>query len=449
MCVATIAKSRQAAQLHGGRPAASGRTITAVVRQSFHAIHGWIVMTGNRGTAILRRAACCDDGVSTGGIALKTDVSRVLASELLFARLAGQIADALARRLAVSLRLFWPQDQEHTTVEFELFCRGLAHALDLAGVDKAALEITLTGQTPQPGVAWQVRRDALAAGPLNILCDEPSMSASAFWLQLWDLRTESNVRAGFWPLVTSPCALLAAEHADNIVPGLGLQAPSESAWTTATLNLNDYADSSGELDDAALALALEDVFSKAESAHITAEWPTAVMQHDAWMNRRLAIRVDGLADYAQRCGLAPERHESLQRLRQILLRIRQGLRLRSQQQAKTHGSLPALDLHNPAAKLPLGPQRDRWESRWLSAVKQAAVRHRNLLVLSPWAFFPRGNADLRWMDLLPLLRLADACVFRDRPDVSHWNINEFKHFHRRAWALMRRIEADTLVAERL
>ncbi len=72
-----------------------------------------------------------------------------------------------------------------------------------------------------------------------------------------------------------------------------------------------------------------------------------------------------------------------------------------------------------------------------------------MLVLSPWALFPRGNGDLRWMDLLPLLRLADACDFRDRPDISDWNINEFKHFHRRTWALMRRIEADTLVAERL
>ena len=406
-------------------------------------------MTGNRGTAILRRAACHDDGVSACGIALKTDLPRSLASEPLFARLAGQIADALGRRLAVSLQLFWPQDKEHATVEFESFCRGLAHALDLAGVNKTALEITLTGQTPQPGAAWQIRRDVLSAGPLNIICDEPSMSAREFWLQLWDLRAETNVRAAFWPLVTSPCALLTAEHADNILPGLGLQASSESAWITATLSLNDYADSRGELDDAALTLALDDVFAEADLAHTNAQWPTAVMQHDAWMNRRLAIRVEGLADYAKRCGLAPEQHATLQRLRQILLRIRQVLRQCSQQQAKMNGLLPAIDLHNPAGKLPAGPQRDRWESRWLSAVEQAAVSHRNMLVLSPWALFPRGNADLRWMDLLPLLRLADACVFRDRPDISDWNINEFKHFHRRTWALMRRIEADTLVAERL
>lgn len=406
-------------------------------------------MTGNRGTAILRRAACLDDGVSACGIALKIDLPRILASEPLFARLAGQIADALGRRLAVSLQLFWPQDKEHATAEFESFCRGLAHALDLAGVNKTALEITLTGQTPQPGAAWQIRRDELSAGPLNIICDEPSMSAREFWLQLWDLRAETNVRAAFWPLVTSPCALLTAEHADNILPGLGLQASSESAWITATLSLNDYADSRGELDDAALALALDDVFAKADLAHTNAQWPTAVMQHDAWMNRRLAIRVEGLADYAKRCGLAPEQHATLQQLRRILLRIRQVLRQCSQQQAKMNGLLPAIDLHNPAGKLPAGPQRDRWESRWLSAVEQAAVSHRNMLVLSPWALFPRGNADLRWMDLLPLLRLADACVFRDKPDISDWNINEFKHFHRRTWALMRRIEADTLVAERL
>jgi hypothetical protein len=48
-----------------------------------------------------------------------------------------------------------------------------------------------------------------------------------------------------------------------------------------------------------------------------------------------------------------------------------------------------------------------------------------------------------------LLRMADACVFRGRPEITQWNINEFKHFHRRTWALMRQIETDALVAERL
>jgi hypothetical protein len=399
--------------------------------------------------AIARPAPRHEDAVAACGIALTADVSRILASEPLCARLSGQLADLLGRELPVSLLLTGLGDGEYAALEFETLCQALADALDTPGVHSTALEITLPGQTPDPAVAWRIRRDILGEGPLNIVCDEQCMSAKNFWLQLWALREEAHVRGAFWPLVASPCPLLMSEHANNILPESGLQAPSESAWVSASLRLTQYTDARGELDDEALVAALENVLLKAESVHVSGRWPTAAMQHDAWMNRRLAIRVDGLGDYAKRLGLQPGRHETLQKLRQVLLQIRHVLRQQSRQLAKTTGVLPAIDQHNPARKLTAGPDRDRWEMRWLRAVERSATAHRNLLVLSPWALFPRGSADLRWMDLLPLLRMADACVFRDRPDVTQWNINEFKHFHRRTWALMRQIEADALVAERL
>jgi len=406
-------------------------------------------MAGNRGTAIERPAPCHDDDIAACGIALATDVSRILASEPLFARLSGQLGDALARRLPVSLLLAGFRDSENPVLELETLCQALADALDAPGMHTASLEITLPGQTPDPDVAWRIRRDTMGEGPLNIICDDRSMAAKNFWLQLWHLREESNIRAAFWPLVTSRCPLLGPEHADNILPGLGLQAPSESAWVAATLTLTHYTNESGGFDDEALIAALHDLLAKAESMHRIGDWPTAAMQHDAWVNRRLAIQVDGLGDYAKRCGLEPDCHETLQKLREVLLRIRQILTQQSAQIAKTTGVLPAIDLHNPARQLGAGPDRDRWEMRWQRAVERSGVRHRNMLVLSPWALFPRGSADLRWMDLLPLLRMADACVFRGRPEITRWNINEFKHFHRRTWALMRQIEADALVAERL
>ena len=406
-------------------------------------------MTGNRGTAIVHPAPRHKDDAAACGIALTADVSRVLASEPLFARLSGQLADLLGRRMPVSLQLTGLCDSENAVTELELFCQALAEALDAPGVHATALEITLPGQMPGPATAWQIRRNILGEGPLNIVCDEQSMSGKDFWLQLWELREESNIRAAFWPLVASPCPLLTSEPASNILPELGLQAPSESAWVSASLRLTHYINESGELDDKALATALENMLVRAESVHLASRWPTATMQHDAWMNRRLAIQIDGLGDYASRCRLEPDSHETLQKLRQILLQIRHVLRQQSRQLARTTGVLPAIDQHNPARRLAAGPDRDRWELRWLQAVERSAVGHRNLLVMSPWALFPRGSADLRWMDLLPLLRMADACVFRDRPEILQWSINEFKHFHRRTWALMRQIEADALVAERL
>ncbi len=111
--------------------------------------------------------------------------------------------------------------------------------------------------------------------------------------------------------------------------------------------------------------------------------------------------------------------------------------------------LPAIDLSNPAHRLGAGAEKDRWEQRWLRAVDRSALRHRNLLILSPWALFPSAHADLRYRNLAPLLRLADACTFRQKPPLLHWNINDFKHFHQGVWALMCQLETNALVAERL
>ena len=199
----------------------------------------------------------------------------------------------------------------------------------------------------------------------------------------------------------------------------------------------------------ALAASLLEAVAKLESIHRVARWPTAAMRHDAWMNRRLAIQLDGLGDYALRLGLDPARHDSLQSLRQVLLNVRRVLRQESQRVAKSTEILPAIDLTNPARGLGAGPQKDGWEQRWLRAVDRSGVRHRNLLVLSPWSLFPSGDAAAHYRNLTPLLRLADACVFRERPSLAHWNINEFKHFHQGVWAQTRHLESNALVAERL
>jgi hypothetical protein len=96
-----------------------------------------------------------------------------------------------------------------------------------------------------------------------------------------------------------------------------------------------------------------------------------------------------------------------------------------------------------------GRLRNAWEQRWLRAVRSSATRHRNLLVLSPWAFFPANNADPAYTNLLPLLSHADACDFRRKPSLSAWNSSEFNAFHSRAHAELRALHGDYVVAERL
>ena len=402
---------------------------------------------GRRATTLHPARSRCGD-VAQCGIAIETDVERVLASEPCFARLSGQVGDALGRQLPISL-LLSGLGSDDAGGRFAGFCRQLADALDGPGTHTSLLEVSVKGRAPGPDVAWRIRRQHLGAGPLNILCDEGSIADASFWQQLWCLRSEAFVSIACWPHVRSPCALLSTECAGSLLPQSGLQAPSESAWAWASVSLQDFTNKRGDLDDEALAATLAGVVTKLESIHSAACWPTAAMRHDAWMNRRLAIQLDGLGDYVAQRGLDPSKHKSLQSLRQVLLHIRRVLRHESQRVAESTDMLPAIDLSNPARGLGAGPRKDGWQKRWQHAVDRTGIRHRNLLVLSPWSLFPSGDAAVGFRDLTPLLRLADACVFRERPSLAHWNVNEFKHFHQGVWAQTRHLESHALVAERL
>ena len=402
----------------------------------------------SQGASGVRPATGQREDFAECGIAIEADVDDVLASEPLFARLSGQLGDALGRRLSVSL-LMSGLHGDNAASRFESLCRRLGDALDAPGTHTSALEITIKGKDPDPILAWRIRNKTLGTGALNIVGDERSVAADDFWQQLWQLREEPLVAAACWPHVRSPCQLLTPECGGNVLPGMGLQAPSESAWVATSVSLQDFTDACGELDEEALAATLNDIVAKLETIHRIASWPTAAMQYDAWMNRRLAIQVRDIGDYAVQHGLDPEKHESLQSLRRILLRIRRVLRLESLRVARSTEMLPAIDLSNPARALGGCPTKDGWEQRWLRAVDRTGVRHRNLLVLSPWSLFPSRDAATSFRDLAPLLRLADACVFRDRPSLSQWNVNQFKHFHQGVWALTHHLESNALVAERL
>jgi hypothetical protein len=86
--------------------------------------------------------------------------------------------------------------------------------------------------------------------------------------------------------------------------------------------------------------------------------------------------------------------------------------------------------------MPGGQSRDGWSRRWQQEVTATAVRHRNLLVISPWSIFPADVADLRYANLLPLLRYADTCSIGPPPELTAWNLRDFKSFHQQAAAVL-------------
>jgi len=409
---------------------------------------GPVVIAGIQGVQSTHTQSCPDSVGLQCGIALEADVQRLLLSEPLFARLTGQIGDFLGRGFALSLRLS-NFAANGAGKQFEQLGAGLSAALDAPGPHMANLEINLPAGSAPPDTAWQVCSERLGVGRLTIICDDAGNVDEGLWLRLWRLRHESRVSIALWPVLRGPSRLLPSELARNVEPCMGLQVPTESAWLAASISLPMFIDSNSRLDASRMQAVLADLISSLDAAHDSARWPTPGMQQDAWLNRRLAVQIDGVGDAVAMLGLDPRDESTQRRLRHILRQVRGGLTAATRRMARHGHVLPAIDAGNPVRGIASGPVRDRWEQRWQKAVERGGVRHRNLLTLSPWALFPGKRAERRYFALLALLAEADSCVFGGRPSLASWNSNDFKHFYQSLWAVRRRVEAKTLVAERL
>jgi hypothetical protein len=376
-----------------------------------------------------------------------------LASNAAAERVRQQVFDVLGQRLPLAVTLDHLGDDSHAEAAFLATCAVLRPALEAARADPASLSIVVDATAMPPQQLWRRRCEALGPGPVYLLLGSgltpPAAEAvlrqrqDRFWLECWQLRGSGQVRMALAPMVSSPCPLLASEHAFGILPPSGLQVPPGTAWVPLKLCLTDFADASGELDDFALHAALRRCMECGESLHDQCSWPTAAMRHDAWLNRRLAISISGIGDLAALRGLDAGCFHALQEIGNILHDVRSVVHDYSRQLAALIEPAPSLEM----ADTDHGPD---WHERWQKALQFVATRHRNLLAISPWAVFPSMRAaDCRYCDLLPLLEYADVCAFPKPPCLQSWNVNKFKYFHHRAWAVLERKDARKLFAEQI
>ena len=269
-----------------------------------------------------------------------------------------------------------------------------------------------------------------------------------YWAALWKDRDDVRFHTVFADTVLPQCPLLCAERADGIVSPTGLQAPAGSAWAHLHVDMTKFVHSNGAIDEQTLKRTLETCVDLGDRIHDRYPWPTPDLQHDSWLNRRLGILVSGFGDVLRIKRLDPVEHDSLRFLYQLVLFVQSTLRTRSRQLASQTEQLPAIALSDPSHRLPHGGVREDWQRRWREAVRATRVRHRNLLVMSPWSLFPTDEtADYRYSDLLPLLRHADACAFDRTQSIAHWTLGEFKRFHQRARAVLQQRSASSQFAK--
>ena len=408
------------------------------------------------GHTLLHRGA----QVFVPGATLAFSATSGIVSDAAAAQLHEQAFAILARGLRVSVLLTGLEAIDDAAQSLRSLCAALTSAAQDASVATSNIEIAIEADALSPQEAWLLCSNALGYGRVYLIADGERMSPTGgsstreqceqFWLQLWHLRNASAMRTACASVVSSRCPLLSAEHASSVLPLSGVQAPVGTAWLPLQIDLTRFSNARGCIHMKALENALHCSVDIGDVLHDLIEWPTATMRHDAWLNRRMAISITGLGDLALQRRLDPQSAHGLRNLAELLQWVQQTVHARSQQLARIAGHLPALDLTDPARSLPSGAIRDDWRRRWLQAVEQGAVRHRNLLALSPWSVFPsRSPADPRYAELLPLLAFGDACVFTRPTKLTHWNINEFKSFHQRAWATLLQRDAAALIAERV
>lgn len=249
-------------------------------------------------------------------------------------------------------------------------------------------------------------------------------------------------------VVTSLCPLLSAEAADDFLPQVCMRVPKHSAWVPFQLDLAAYTDANGDVAETALKNTLRDCIDDGDALHDRTDWPEPMIEYDSWLNRRLAITLRGWGDIVNRRGADPQALKTLRDLEALADWICTTLHEHSQQLASQRSWCPALD--QVSARFQEQIQSPAWERRWEQAIREVAVRHRNLTAISPWDVFPRGKrADLRYLDLLPVMRFSDSLSFHCDADISHWNVNDFNGFCDRVAAITQSGKGAALVAKQV
>jgi len=369
-------------------------------------------------------------------------------------RIASLVHDGLP--ITLSLRELGPGDSGIGILE--KLCTGVRGHLEADRTLMTRIGLSLHSHQIPLQAFLLISRSLLGNGPRYVILDSLQMQyhkqarvqeeTEKNWLLLWRQREVANgLMPAYGAGVRTDCPLLGDEAAEAILPLHGIQVPAGSAWLPIGLHLPRYADDSGRLAWAQLQSALEASIDLGDQLLDVLSWAAPCQRSDAWLNRRLAIVISGIGDLVQLRGKDPTCLSCLQWIDEIILRIRKVLWARSQVIAGQTGLLPALARSDPSGGLCDHSHRENWQRRWRLALANSAVRHRNLLVMSPYSVFPQeGDDKTAFADLLPVLSHADAYAFAGQPRLENWNIGEFRRFHTRAWAVMQRNNARSLVA---
>ena len=323
--------------------------------------------------------------------------------------------------------------------------------LERADINRRLLGLSLAaGELPEPGFRSSLR-PRLGEGPRYVMLPterESSKDDRPPWRLLQECESQGP---RFWPAlpsgVRSRCPLLPSESSEVLLPNLGIAAPSATAWLPIQLDLSRLSNGRGDLPAQPLTEALDACVALGDRLFDHLTWFDPRQRRDAVRNRRLAVCVSGFGDLLLRRGADPGDWQTLRQLDRLIASLQEGLWQRSKLLAKRRGAVPALLERQPRWAWCDEAHSRAWRRRWEAALSAEQVRHRNLLVLSPYSVLPRRcAAAIEFADLLPALGHADAFYFSGAPVLDHWHARDFRAFHQRVQALVARHNAASFVA---
>lgn len=302
---------------------------------------------------------------------------------------------------------------------------GLPGALRPFGVEARGLTLSAGAEHPGLGELLALRGSAALGWPRIVVrlpdrlmtalqgtqVAEPR-GAGAEALRLWHGLTglahrEAAVRLVLQRTTRPACSLAGAEPVDAVLPVGLFEARAETAWLAVRLRL----DALGAADpDAALVelrRLLAAVLRLADNLVDHLDWPTPELAQDALVNRRLALHVTGIGSLVDRWGRDPADFATVAVVVRWLGVVRRLVLRESNLLARERGPFPGLELRELARTLAssVGEERAR------RLLRQAGLRHRHLLVMSPWDVFPATGARRplpEYLHLLPAIRWADT-----------------------------------------
>lgn len=394
-------------------------------------------------------------GTSAGGMALRVKVRKLIALPDQLDSWLREIRGILESGVRLTLSLDDLGLDDKSIDCLQQFCNEVQAALREGGMPKQQLGLCVAASDIALPAFQVISSAVLGCGPRYVAMNSGYMDATATNRDIsTDWSALFNRRAGLaplWPVyaagVRTRCPLLNNEATDALLPGAGIAVPAGTAWLPMELDVSRFADVNGVLNRAALAKALDACVALGDRLFGLLSWPEERQQTDARLNRRLAVMLTGLGDLVLLRKHNPADLACLRELDRLVGYIHNTLWQKSKQLAEVCGPLPALDRQHPAGRWPDESHNQDWKRRWQNAMITAQVRHRNLLVMSPYSVLPRcGPAHEDFVDLLPLIAHADALSFASPPKCPDWDARGFMAFHRRAWAVTQRRNAASFVA---